>query len=107
MRLRRRALLAIALTVGFYALALGLMAAMAFILFQPGVPGRALLFCVIGIVVIGVSIVPWPRRFEPPGPLLNPAGQPRLFSELQSVGQDVGAAMQSEFSFSPELTASV
>ena len=107
MSLRQRALLAIALTVGFYALALGLMAAMAFILFQPGVPGRALLFCVIGIVVIGVSIVPWPRRFEPPGPLLNPAGQPRLFAELQSVAQAVGEAMPAEVYVSPEMNAGV
>src|SRR5438046_4880818 len=107
MRLRRRALLAIALTVGFYALALGLMAAMAFILFQPGVPGRALLFCVIGIVVIGVSIVPWPRRFEPPGPLLNPAGQPRLFAELQSVAQAVGESMPEEVYVTPEMNAGV
>src|SRR5207237_400171 len=101
------ALLAIALTVGFYALALGLMAAMAFILFQPGVPGRALLFCVIGIVVIGVSIVPWPRRFEPPGPMLNPAGQPRLFAELQAVAQAVGEAMPAEVYVSPEMNAGV
>src|SRR5207237_2757266 len=101
------ALLAIALTVGFYALALGLMAAMAFVLFRPRVPGRALLFCVIGIVVIGVSIVPWPRRFEPPGPLLNPAGQPRLFAELQTVARAVGEAMPAEVYISPEMNAGV
>src|SRR5256885_13493781 len=105
MSLRQRALLAIVLTVGFYALALGLMAAMAFILFQPGVPGRALLFCVVGIVVIAVSIVPWPRRFEPPGPLLNPAGQTRLFAELQAVAPAGGAAMPAEGFPSPPMHA--
>src|SRR5438046_2536125 len=107
MSLRQRALLAIVLTAGFYALALGLMAVMAWVLFQPGVPGRALLFCVIGIVVIAVSIIPWPRPFEPPGPLLNPAGQPRLFAELQSVAHAVGEAMPAEVYVSPEMNAGV
>src|SRR5438445_438019 len=96
MSLRQRALLAIVLTVGFYALALALMAAMIWVIFQPNVPGRALGFCIFGVVVIAISIIPWPRRFIPPGPLLNPAGQPRLFAELQTVALAVGAGAMME-----------
>ncbi len=107
MSLRQRVVLAVALTVGFYALALGLMAAMVWVLFQPNVPGRVVGFCIFGVVVIGISIIPWPRRFVPPGPLLNPAGQARLFAELQGVASAVGEAMPAEVYISPEMNAGV
>lgn len=107
MSLKQRALLAIALTVGFYALALGLMAGMIWVLFQPHVPGRLFAFCIIGAAVIAVSVIPWPRRFIPPGPLLNPAGQPRLFAELQGVARAVGEPMPAEVYIAPEMNAGV
>src|SRR5438445_4881236 len=102
MSLRQRAFLAIVLTVGFYALALALMAGLIWVIFQPNVPGRALAFCLFGIAAIAISIIPWPRRFIPPGPLLNPAGQPRLFAELQTVARAVGEEMPAEVYISPE-----
>src|SRR5437868_7821156 len=107
MSLRQRALLAIALTVGFYALALALMAGMIWIIFLPNVPGRALAFCIFGVIAIAISIIPWPRRFIPPGPLLNPAGQPRLFAELRTVAQAVGEPMPAEVYITPEMNAGV
>jgi hypothetical protein len=69
MTLRSRALLAVALTIGFYALALSLIAILIAVLFIPHVPIRLVLFCVIGAAVIAISIVPWPRKFVPPGPM--------------------------------------
>ena len=107
MSLRQRALLAIALTVGFYLLALALMAFLAWLLFQPHVPGRIRVFCLVGVGVIAVSIIPWPRPFHPPGPLLNPAGQPRLFNELQSVAKAVGETMPADVYVTPEMNAGV
>ncbi len=107
MSLRLRVVLAVALTFGFYALALGLMAAMVWVLFEPNVPGRVLGFCIFGVVVIGISIIPWPRRFVPPGPLLNPAGQAPLFAELQGVASAVGETMPAEVYISPEMNAGV
>jgi Zn-dependent protease with chaperone function len=107
MSLKQRALLAIGLTVGFYALALALMAGMIWIIFQPNVPARALAFCLFGVAAIAISIIPWPRRFVPPGPLLNPAGQPRLFAELHTVAQAVGEEMPAEVYVSPEMNAGV
>lgn len=107
MTLRSRALLAVALTVGFYALALSLIALLIAVLFIPHVPGRLILFCLIGAAVIAISIVPWPRRFIPPGPMLNPAGQPRLFAELRGVAEAVGEAMPADVYVTPEMNAGV
>jgi len=54
-------MLAVALTVGFYVLALGLIAGLIAIVFIPNVPGRVIGFCIIGALVIAVSIVPRPN----------------------------------------------
>ena len=80
---------------------------MVWVLFQPNVPIRVWGFCLFGIAVIAISIVPWPRRVEPPGPLLNPAGQPRLFAELQNVARAVGEKMPADVYISPEMNAGV
>ena len=103
MSLRQRALLAIGLTVGFYLLAVALMALLAWLLTHR----VAVVPCFIGIVAIAASIIPWPRRFDPPGPMLNPAGQPRLFTELQSVAKAVGEAMPAEVYVTPDMNAGV
>ena len=105
--LRNRAVLAVALSVGFYALALALIAGLVAILFIPHVPGRILIFCLIGAIVIAISIVPWPHPFVPPGPLLNPAGQTRLFAELQAIAHAVGETMPAEVYITPEMNAGV
>ena len=107
MSLRFRVILALALMVGFYALALGLIAAMVWVLFLPNVPGRVWVYCLLGIGVIAASIIPWPRRFVPPGPQLNPAGQARLFAELQNVARAVGESMPAEVFVTPEMNAGV
>jgi heat shock protein HtpX len=107
MSLRSRALLAVILTVGFYVLALGLIAGLVAILFIPDVPGRVIGFCVFGAILIAISIVPRPSRFAPPGPLLNPAGQPRLFATLEEVARAVGEPMPAEVYITPEMNAGV
>lgn len=107
MSLRTRALLAVALTVGFYVLALGLITGLVLVAFIPNVPGRLIFFCIAGAVVILISIVPRPRRFVPPGPLLNPAGQQRLFAELSGVARAVGEPMPAEVYITPEMNAGV
>src|SRR5882672_9777974 len=105
--LRTRALLAVALTVGFYVLALGLIAALVAIVFIPHVPGRVIGFCIFGAILIAVAIVPRPSRFTPPGPMLNPAGQPRLFATLDEVARAVGEPMPAEVYITPEFNAGV
>jgi heat shock protein HtpX len=107
MSLRSRALLAVALTIGFYVLALGLIAGLVAILFIPDVPGRVIGFCIFGAILIAVAIIPRPSRFAPPGPLLNPAGQPRLFATLEEVARAVGEPMPAEVYITPEVNAGV
>src|SRR6266700_7832606 len=72
MSLRARAMLAVALTIGFYVLAIGLIAVLVRIVFIPNVPGRVLAFCIVGAGAIAISIIPRPSRFVAPGPRLNP-----------------------------------
>ncbi len=62
MSLRSRAVLAVLLTVGFYVLALGLIAGLIAVLFVPNVPGRVYGFCLFGAAVIAISIVPCTSR---------------------------------------------
>ncbi len=107
MTLRARAMLAVALTIGFYVLAIGLIAVLVRIIFIPHVPGRLLLFCILGAGAIAVSIIPRPSRFVPPGPRLNPAGQPRLFAELEGIARAVGESMPEEVYVTPEMNAGV
>ena len=107
MSLRARAMLAVALTIGFYVLAIGLIAVLVRIIFIPNIPGRLLLFCILGAGAIAVSIIPRPSRFVPPGPRLNPAGQPRLFAELEGVARAVGESMPEEVYMTPEMNAGV
>ena len=108
MSLGQRVVLAVVLTVGFYVMALAIIAALiAVVVFVPNVDGRVFGFCIIGAAVIAISIIPWPRRFMPPGPLLNPEGQPRLFAELQGVARTVGEAMPAEVYITPEMNAGV
>ena len=107
MSLRTRALIAVGLTVGFYALAIGLVALLVRIVFLPDMPGRLIVFCLFGAIAILISIVPRPSRFIPPGPRLNPAGQTRLFAELESVAKAVGEPMPSEVYITPEMNAGV
>jgi heat shock protein HtpX len=108
MSLRTRAVLAVALTVGFYVLALALIAGLiSAVVLIPHVPFRLAAFCIFGAIVIAISIVPRPRPFEPPGPQLNPAGQPRLFAELAGIAQAVGEPMPAEVYITPEMNAGV
>jgi len=100
-------MLAVALTIGFYVLAIGLIAVLMRIVFIPNVPGRVLIFCIVGAGAIAISIIPRPSRFVAPGPRLNPAGQPRLFAELDSVARAVGEAMPEEVYVTPEMNAGV
>jgi heat shock protein HtpX len=100
-------MLAVALTIGFYVLALGLIAGLVWIVFIPDVPGRVIGFCIFGAILIAVAIIPRPSRFSPPGPLLNPAGQPRLFAALADVARGVGEPMPAEVYITPEMNAGV
>ena len=110
--LRSRALLAVTLTVGFYALALaislGLIAA-PIVLFA--VSGRGNIWIALALIGAGIAIlraiVPPRDRFEPPGPELRPAEHPRLHSVLQDVAIKTGQAPADTVYLDLDMNASV
>jgi hypothetical protein len=75
---RTRALLAVALLVGFYTLAIGIALGLLYIPYAEEhylnhLTGRLAIFCVVGAFVIVRAIIPRRDKFEPPGPHLLPA----------------------------------
>jgi Zn-dependent protease with chaperone function len=108
--LARRALLAVALTIGFYLLAVVIAGLMFFIPYAEwNYAGRLhikLAFCcVLAGGVILWAIVPRRDRFTPPGPLLLPREQPELFAVLRSVARDMGQEMPAEVYALGEMNA--
>jgi len=93
--LRRRAVLAVALTVCFYLLAIGIGAGLivAPIAVWAGT-GNGNLWATIAMVGAGFailrSIVPERDSFEPPGPELTREEHPQLHEVLDAVARDVG-----------------
>ncbi|MGZ8780294.1 MAG: M48 family metalloprotease [Thermoanaerobaculia bacterium] len=110
--LRRRAFIAVALTIGFYAFALLLSFALLFatyaqIAWADDVNGRALFFCLIGGLVILWSIIPRFERFKAPGPELKPDEHPELFAILRDVAAATHQEMPRDVYLIPEVNAYV
>ncbi len=95
MGLKWRALVAIALTAGFYGLAVIIVAILAAIpvaavVFLHGLPVPILFYCAIGAGVVIWSVMPRRERFLPPGPRLLDSEQPRLFNLIYAVAARAG-----------------
>lgn len=87
--------------IGFYLLAIGMAAVLLYIPWAIAehanrIPAKVLMFCAGGALVILWSIVPRPDRFEPPGPVLAPDRQRRLFGLIGEVATTTGQAMPRE-----------
>src|SRR5690349_5407202 len=83
--LRRRAVMALVLMVGFYAFALAVALGLLWIpyaeyTYREHVNVRIALFCVIGAGTVLWALVPRIDRFVAPGPRLTPANAPQLFT---------------------------
>ncbi|HEX5052822.1 MAG TPA: M48 family metallopeptidase [Planctomycetota bacterium] len=95
-----RAVLAIALMIGFYLLALGICTGLGLLVYESlqsrHVNGRLLVSCAITVGVVLWSVVPRPARFPDPGVRLREPDQPELFRLIQSVAKDVGQAPPAE-----------
>jgi Zn-dependent protease with chaperone function len=99
--LTARALQAVALFVGFYLLALALIAALvaaplAEAYYANRIEIRLLVFCLASAWAIAWGVVPRIDRFAPPGPLLDPAKQPRLFAKLRAIARETAQPMPEE-----------
>lgn len=110
MSLTVRAVIALVLMIGFYAVALGLAG---FLLYLPyaevvyahRIHLKLLLFCLIGAAIIVSAI--WPRRdrFDPPWPVLTRREESRLFRLLESVARATGQRMPKTVYLTPEVNA--
>jgi Zn-dependent protease with chaperone function len=96
-----RAVMALGLMIGFYALALGLAAVLlwlpyAEVTYTDRVHVKLAIMCVLGAGIILWSILPRRDRFEAPGPQLDPARHPKLFQMIRGVASATKQEMPSE-----------
>jgi Zn-dependent protease with chaperone function len=107
-----RAVLAVLLTVGFYALAIGLAAALLAIPYLEWsnlhrLDLRIAVFCVLGAGLILFSITPTIERFVAPGDRVDGRSHPRLYAELMAIAKAVGEPMPEEVYLIQDLNAAV
>ena len=105
-----RAALAVGLMVGFYALALAMVAGLLWLpyaewTYAHRIHAKLALFCVISAGAILIAIVPRIDRFEAPGPRLDGTEQPRLFGLVSDVARDAGQAVPAEVYLVNEVNA--
>jgi heat shock protein HtpX len=110
--LQWRALLAVALTIGFYLLALtvaGLLLSVVYVDVRVTnlIPNRLVGFCAIGAAVILWSIVPRREKFVEPGPRLELEQHPELFDMLRDVAARTRQDMPAEVYLIPDVNAYV
>ncbi len=91
-----RAFIAVGLMLGFYILAIGisitlLLVPYAELRYGHRFPVRLVAICAMGGLAVLWSIIPRRDKFVPPGPLLEPQKQPRLFDLLSPSGNRYGA----------------
>jgi len=107
-----RALVAVALMIGFYLLAIGLAAGLLYIPYAEvkyarRLDARIALFCAIGAGAILWSLIPRRDKFVAPGPVLEPARQPRLFESLRGIARATMQEMPSEVYLVAQVNAFV
>jgi heat shock protein HtpX len=107
-----RSLSAIALTIGFYALAFGIVAGILgfdWLLLESGRLGaltlKIFLFSAIALYSIIVAMAPRRDRFEAPGPLLEPSAYPELFALIRDVAARSNQAVPAEVYLTHDLNA--
>ena len=112
MTLAQRAIVALALMLSFYLLALAiagglLWAAYADATYSERVHGRLILFCVIGGGSVLWAILPRPDRFEAPGPLVRKQDEPMLFAAIEEIAATTAQDMPAEVYFVNDVNAVV
>jgi heat shock protein HtpX len=105
-----RAILALALMVGFYALAIAIAGGMLWlcyviVFYGNHIPIKIILILLFSAGLIIKSILPRIDKFVPPGPQLMPEKHPRLFAELQAVSRATGQTMPAEVYLQGDVNA--
>ncbi len=96
-----RAVLALGLMIGFYALALGLAGALLWVpyavfAYAQRIPVKLALGCLVGAGIILWSVMPRRDRFAAPGPELEPRRHPKLFEMIRGVASATKQEMPAE-----------
>lgn len=110
-----RAALAVALLVGFYVVALAVVAALFWLVYQAfaqGLSGAALLKIGVVAAIVAVAVVKGlvtrdRTSHEPPGVLLDEADQPGLWSRVRELADAVGTRAPDEIRLVPDVNAYV
>lgn len=111
-----RAVLALALLIGFYFFAIGMAGLLLFFAYVLGTQAlshgsygiiKLLILCVAGAGIILWSILPRFDSFKAPGPLLTENEQPKLFKMIAELSQATNEAMPSEVYLIPDVNAFV
>ena len=112
MSLTGRAVIALALMAGFYALALAMVVFLVWIPYATAVYLRLgagsiklAIFCLVAAFIIVKSVLPRRDRFTPPGPELAPNRQPRLLAEIRRTAESAGQPMPAEVYLVPDVNA--
>ena len=110
MSLTTRAVIAIALMIGFYMFSIAVAAGLLYIPYAEYVYLERvhLKLAFASIVAAGVilwSIFPRRDRFEEPGPRITAQQHPRLFDELESIAQQTGQKLPAEVYLVPDVNA--
>ena len=105
-----RAVLAVALMLGFYVLAIAMAGALIYLPYAEYTYAGSLhvklaFFCILGAGIILWSILPRPDRFTPPGPALEPKEHPKLFASLTEIANATKQEMPSEIYLMAEVNA--
>jgi Zn-dependent protease with chaperone function len=105
-----RAAAAVLLMVGFYLLALAIVAALvaiplAELRYANRLHFKLVIFSAIGVYAILRGILPRRDKFEAPGPTLRREEHPRLFAMLEEVARTTGQAMPTDVYLVPEVNA--
>lgn len=93
-----RSIVAVALLIGFYVLALGIAAGLIWTVYAQVVLAERViiklaLVCIALAGIIIWSVLPRPDRFEPPGPEIAEQDHPRLFALIRDVAAKTGQPM--------------
>jgi heat shock protein HtpX len=107
-----RAVLALALMVGFYALAIVMVGGLLYIPYAEWTYGgrihlKIAFGCIAGAAMIAFAIIPRIDRFDDPGPELTPERFPLLFERLRHVAKRTQQAMPKHVFLVPEMNAFV
>ena len=105
-----RSLAAVSLMIGFYGLAVAMLAGLLFIPYAEWTYGgrihlRVAFGCLVGAAAILIAILPRREVFRPPGPQLVPDRHPRLFQCIERVAARTQQKMPREVFLVPDVNA--